>query len=201
MVMDDTCMQSRMGLLPGARWMQCAQEEVEFKIQYGKGSSDVKRPYDSTVGELKAEIEKTLGLPSKLQKLMYKVRQDPIATQSRLLPRACMPGMHPTCAVLFPATTCALLFISNAPAAQRPWPRHLAGQPPPLQVLNAACVPNLCRAVCLCLRAKRASSATSRARASRMRRLHCGRSGALRCLVLPHILGWCMQGLGYDVLV
>ncbi|GFR47911.1 hypothetical protein Agub_g9711 [Astrephomene gubernaculifera] len=47
-------------------------EEVAFKIQFGKNNSDVKRPYDSTVGELKGEIEKQLGIPSKLQKLMCK---------------------------------------------------------------------------------------------------------------------------------
>ncbi|KXZ53299.1 hypothetical protein GPECTOR_7g1193 [Gonium pectorale] len=47
-------------------------EEVAFKIQFGKNSSDVKRPYESTVGDLKGEIEKTLGIPSKLQKLMSK---------------------------------------------------------------------------------------------------------------------------------
>ncbi|GLC34804.1 hypothetical protein PLESTB_001166300 [Pleodorina starrii] len=47
-------------------------EEVAFKVQFGKNSSDVKRPFDSTVGDLKGEIEKQLGIPSKLQKLMCK---------------------------------------------------------------------------------------------------------------------------------
>ncbi|GIL73657.1 hypothetical protein Vretimale_5459 [Volvox reticuliferus] len=47
-------------------------EEVTFKIQFGKNSSDVKRPFDSTVGDLKDEIQKQLGIPSKLQKLMCK---------------------------------------------------------------------------------------------------------------------------------
>lgn len=36
-------------------------EEVSFKIQFGKGSSDVKRPYDSLVGELKDLIEQQTG--------------------------------------------------------------------------------------------------------------------------------------------
>lgn len=36
-------------------------EEVSFKIQFGKGSSDVKRPYDSLVGELKELIEQQTG--------------------------------------------------------------------------------------------------------------------------------------------
>jgi hypothetical protein len=47
-------------------------EEVAFKIQFGKNSSDVKRPLESTVGDLKDEIEKQLGIPAKLQKLMCK---------------------------------------------------------------------------------------------------------------------------------
>ena len=47
-------------------------EHVAFKIQFGKNSSEVKRPFDSTIGDLKGEIEKQLGIPSKLQKLMCK---------------------------------------------------------------------------------------------------------------------------------
>lgn len=45
---------------------------VEFKIQYGKQSADLKRAADSTVGELKAEVEKTLGIKPEMQKLMFK---------------------------------------------------------------------------------------------------------------------------------
>ncbi|KAG2484360.1 hypothetical protein HYH03_016779 [Edaphochlamys debaryana] len=47
-------------------------EQVAFKITYGKATSDVKRPFDSTVGDLKSKIEEQLGIPSKLQKLMSK---------------------------------------------------------------------------------------------------------------------------------
>lgn len=48
------------------------KEMVEFKIQYGKQSADLKRAADSTVGELKAEVEKTLGIKPEMQKLMFK---------------------------------------------------------------------------------------------------------------------------------
>lgn len=46
--------------------------QIEFRIQYGKNSADLKRPASSTVAELKAEIEKTLNIPPNMQKLMYK---------------------------------------------------------------------------------------------------------------------------------
>ncbi|KAG2433827.1 hypothetical protein HXX76_008184 [Chlamydomonas incerta] len=45
-------------------------EQVAFKVAYGKAVQDCKRPFDSLVGELKTEIEKTTGIPCKLQKLM-----------------------------------------------------------------------------------------------------------------------------------
>ncbi|EFJ45275.1 hypothetical protein VOLCADRAFT_118451 [Volvox carteri f. nagariensis] len=79
-----------------------SSEEVAFKIQFGKNSSDVKRPFDSTVGDLKGEIEKQLGIPSKLQKLMCKgaalkddaatLRQAGIKDGSKLL----LIGSNPT---------------------------------------------------------------------------------------------------------
>ncbi|KAG2446432.1 hypothetical protein HYH02_008424 [Chlamydomonas schloesseri] len=47
-------------------------EQVSFKVAYGKAVQDCKRPFESTVGDLKTEIEKTTGIPSKLQKLMCK---------------------------------------------------------------------------------------------------------------------------------
>eukprot|EP00878_Enallax_costatus_P020509 GHUV01021685.1.p1 GENE.GHUV01021685.1~~GHUV01021685.1.p1 ORF type:complete len:136 (+),score=58.03 GHUV01021685.1:194-601(+) len=46
--------------------------QIQFKIQYGKNSADLKRPASSTIAELKAEIEKTLSIPPSMQKLMYK---------------------------------------------------------------------------------------------------------------------------------
>lgn len=52
--------------------LSTALEEVTFKIQFGKDSTDIKRPFDFTVGDLKSEIEKQLGIPSKHQKLMCK---------------------------------------------------------------------------------------------------------------------------------
>jgi len=45
---------------------------LSFKVQYGKDAADLKRPADSTVGELKADVEKTLGIPPAMQKLMFK---------------------------------------------------------------------------------------------------------------------------------
>eukprot|EP00879_Flechtneria_rotunda_P006871 GHRR01007216.1.p1 GENE.GHRR01007216.1~~GHRR01007216.1.p1 ORF type:complete len:295 (+),score=86.84 GHRR01007216.1:1136-2020(+) len=46
--------------------------QITFKVQYGKNSADLKRPASSTVGDLKAEVEKTLSIPPSMQKLMYK---------------------------------------------------------------------------------------------------------------------------------
>lgn len=59
---------------PGSRSedVQLQKQMVEFKIQYGKQSADLKRAADSTVGELKAEVEKTLGIKPEMQKLMFK---------------------------------------------------------------------------------------------------------------------------------
>lgn len=47
-------------------------EQVAFRITYGKKTADLKRPADSTVAELKAEVEKLFGVPPELQKLMLK---------------------------------------------------------------------------------------------------------------------------------
>lgn len=46
--------------------------QLSIKIQYGKKSADLKRCAESTVSELKAEVEKLFGVPPELQKLMYR---------------------------------------------------------------------------------------------------------------------------------
>jgi hypothetical protein len=57
---------------------------ISFKVQYGKNSADLKRPAESTVGELKADVEKTLGISPAMQKLMFKgknVQDDAVTLQ------------------------------------------------------------------------------------------------------------------------
>lgn len=48
------------------------EETVNFKLQYGKGSTDMVRPVESTVGQLKTEIATLHGIPKEMQKLMFK---------------------------------------------------------------------------------------------------------------------------------
>lgn len=47
-------------------------ESIEIKVQFGKISRVVQRRLDSTVAELKAEIEEQTGVPSGNQKLLFK---------------------------------------------------------------------------------------------------------------------------------
>lgn len=47
-------------------------EKVRFRVVFGKAASEVEAKADSTVGELKAEIEALHGVPPSMQKLMYK---------------------------------------------------------------------------------------------------------------------------------
>ena len=69
---------------------------LSFKVQYGKDAADLKRPADSTVGELKADVEKTLGIPPAMQKLMFKgknVQDDGVTLQQVRRARAiCTPN-------------------------------------------------------------------------------------------------------------
>lgn len=45
---------------------------VKFKVQYGKSAVEVEKPTTTTVGDLKKEVETTLGIPPEYQKLMFK---------------------------------------------------------------------------------------------------------------------------------
>lgn len=47
-------------------------ESIEIKVQFGKVSKTVTRRLDSTVGQLKAEIERETGVPIANQKLLFK---------------------------------------------------------------------------------------------------------------------------------
>ncbi len=47
-------------------------DTIEIKIQFGKVSKVVRRRLASTVGELKAEIERETGVPVANQKLLFK---------------------------------------------------------------------------------------------------------------------------------
>eukprot|EP00877_Chromochloris_zofingiensis_P006326 jgi/Chrzof1/1947/Cz10g27140.t1 len=49
-----------------------ASKPLQFKVQYGRTAADLKRPAESTVNELKTEVEKIFGVPSNRQKLMFK---------------------------------------------------------------------------------------------------------------------------------
>jgi hypothetical protein len=59
-----------------------ASENVDFVIVYGKESSSVKRTADSTIIQLKREIEERLGIPAANQKLLTggKALKDDTAT-------------------------------------------------------------------------------------------------------------------------
>lgn len=63
-------------------------EAVTFRIGFGKHTNEVKREWDSTVGELKAEIEQTLRIPASLAKLMMggKLLKDDNATLRQVGP-------------------------------------------------------------------------------------------------------------------
>jgi hypothetical protein len=56
--------------------MKRAHEEmaatVTFNIQYGKALAEVTRPLDSTIGQLKQEIDQLHDVPQEVQKLMYR---------------------------------------------------------------------------------------------------------------------------------
>jgi hypothetical protein len=47
-------------------------ETVTFKIQYAKSITEVTRSTSSTIGQLKAEIDKLYDVPAEVQKLMFK---------------------------------------------------------------------------------------------------------------------------------
>jgi len=46
-------------------------ETLKFKVQHGRSAMEVERRGDSTVGELKAEIDTLVGIPPPMQKLMF----------------------------------------------------------------------------------------------------------------------------------
>lgn len=50
---------------------QPATDTLRFRLQYGRAAREVVRPADSTVGELKREIESIFGIPPAMQKLMF----------------------------------------------------------------------------------------------------------------------------------
>lgn len=60
-----------------------AAELVSFKIVFGKDTKDVEREATSTVGELKSEIHKTIGIPNDMQKLL--LRGKPLTNDSATL--------------------------------------------------------------------------------------------------------------------
>lgn len=45
---------------------------MTFKIQYAKSITEVTRSTASTIGQLKAEIDKLYDVPAEVQKLMFK---------------------------------------------------------------------------------------------------------------------------------
>lgn len=47
-------------------------ENVVFRLQYGRGSTEMVRPVESTIGDLKAEIADLHGIPKEMQKLLFK---------------------------------------------------------------------------------------------------------------------------------
>lgn len=64
---------------------QAAKDEIDFKIQFGRAAAGVKRPATSTVGDLKQEIERTLGIPPNMQKLMFKGKTCSLWMSMRLM--------------------------------------------------------------------------------------------------------------------
>lgn len=44
---------------------------VKFKLQYGRSATEIERPANSTIGELKGEIDSMFGIPPPMQKLMF----------------------------------------------------------------------------------------------------------------------------------
>ncbi|GAB4814207.1 hypothetical protein N2152v2_001253 [Parachlorella kessleri] len=57
---------------PAKRSLDATQECIQLKVQFGKDAVTVERPLDTTVGDLKKDIEERTGIPPSNQKLLYK---------------------------------------------------------------------------------------------------------------------------------
>jgi len=94
----------------------CAGPSISFTVIYGKQSSTVSRPENSKVADLKAEIEKILGLPPVNQKLLCagKALKDDSATLKAA-------GVKQGCKVML---------LGSAPAALEAVKPQAAGKEP-----------------------------------------------------------------------
>lgn len=54
--------------------------DVTFKLQFGKTCSEVSMPLSATIGELKQQAHKLLGIPPEMQKLLIKGSMKPDTT-------------------------------------------------------------------------------------------------------------------------